>query len=68
MGGPASEPLTPDQAKRQLRASLDALSARGWIRRHPLQTVGLAFISGALWGSNREVRRLALAVLARYLR
>ncbi len=68
MGGPTPEPLTPDQAKQQLRAALESLSARGWIRRHPLQTAGLAFISGALWGSNREVRRLAVTVLGRYLR
>lgn len=68
MGGPAPQPLTPEQAKRQLSDALDQLSARGWIRRHPLEAVALAFVAGSFCGSNRQTRQLAINVLERYLR
>lgn len=67
MGGPPPEPLTPDQAKQQLRAALDQLSLQGWVRRHPLPAVALAFAAGAFCASDRQMRRLAISALGKYL-
>ena len=61
-------PLTVDTAKKNLRDAAEAMSMSGYVRKHPYQTLGLAFFTGVILADNERAQALILgSELLRYL-
>jgi hypothetical protein len=50
---PSSQPLSVEEAKTRLREAAERASPTGYVRQHPVETVGLALVAGLLAGRTR---------------
>lgn len=65
MDRPTDQPLSVDMAKAQLREAAARASVRGWIHRHPLQTLLIAAATGFVAGRAPDLQRAASSSLLR---
>jgi hypothetical protein len=48
--------MSPEQAKRQLRAVAQRASPSTWVRGHPLEALAGGFMAGLLYGGGKAPR------------
>jgi len=54
-------PLSVEDAKRNLRDAADDLSVTGYIKRHPFQSLTLAFAAGMLLANDERLQALLVS-------
>ena len=62
-----TEPMSPEQAKRRLRAVTRHTSMTVWVRRHPFEALALGFLAGLLFGGCPRAREVTAQSLLRLL-
>jgi len=67
MAHSSSDPLTPDEAKLQLRCAARELDPRAYIARHPLESVLTTAIAGFVIGANPWLAGRITAYFASWL-
>lgn len=53
-------PMTVDAAKQHLRETANAMSVSQYVKHHPYQSLGMAFVIGMLLADNRRAETLLL--------
>ena len=53
-------PLTVETAKQNLRAAAGAMSVAGYVKKHPYQSLGAAFLLGMVLADNQRAQRVLL--------
>jgi hypothetical protein len=64
---PQSQPLTVEEAKMRLREAAERASPTGYVRQHPVETMGLALVAGLLAGRMRLPSTTALMLAEQLL-
>lgn len=67
MGGKTERPLSVAEAKAQLRQKAEEAMPSGYVRRHPLTVLALAFAAGYFLGGTGSSRELATRAMLKVL-
>jgi hypothetical protein len=67
MGSTKTDPLSVEDAKKQLRQAVNELGVAAWVKRRPIHALTLSFVAGMVLATSPPLRGTMMRMLVRIL-